>query len=300
MAERLSPTVKRWQLGRTLRSLREERGLTIDQVSRDLSERFAAGFSTSKISRLETGRRGISPRDVHDLCAYYGVDSDETARLMDLAKASRLENRLAGAREGYAEYVALETMARTLRNYETTFVPGLLQTADYTKSLMNDYAKGGLEPDSSDERYIELLQLREERKSRLSGPDPLFLDSIVDENVLRRCVGSPEIMRAQLEHMITLSHRENVRIRVIPASRGNYPGCDSCGFALLEFDPDESSAEEVGSGKAIYIEGLIGPVWAERPVDRVRVSRTFEYLTTICLDDDESREFIRSVQRCLA
>jgi transcriptional regulator with XRE-family HTH domain len=294
MSERISPTLRRWELGRALRTIREERGLTIEQVSRDLSEQFTAGFSSSKISRLETGRRGVSPRDVRDLCTYYGVDAAETARLMDLAKGSRLENRLAGAREGYEEYVALETMAHTLRNYETTFVPGLLQTADYTREIINDYAKAGLDPDSSDGTSVKLLQIREERKARLYGPKPIFLDSIVDENVLRRCVGSRQIMRAQLEHMITLSSRKNVRLRVVPAARGNYPGCESSGFALLEFDPDESRSDEIASGKAIYIEGLIGPVWAERSADRVRVSRTFEYLTVICLDDDASREFIRS------
>lgn len=290
MTSELSPTLRRWELGRALREIREAQGKTIEQVSADLSEAYTTGFSAAKISRLETGKRGANPRDVRDLCDYFGVDAVERDRLVGLAKAVRSETRLQGAREGYAEYVAIEARARAMRTYEPMFVPGLLQTLDYAKETFDSYAP--LDPDSSDERAKALIQVRLERQRRLEGPEPLTLNAIIDENVLHRLVGSTGVMAQQLRHLTVMSERPNISLRVIPAHRGLYPGCESSGFAMLELDESERIRENV-----CYVEGLVGPVWAESAADRERVAQTFEYLEGIALSVDLSREFINAAAR---
>lgn len=110
-----APTLRRWELGVALRKIREARNKTIEQVSHDLSEVYGMGFSPAKISRLENAKRGVNPRDVRDLCEYYGVSQAERDRLMQLAKDSREQERWQGLAEAYATFVALETIASRVR-----------------------------------------------------------------------------------------------------------------------------------------------------------------------------------------
>src|ERR1051326_2854994 len=132
MAERPRPTLPspdRIQLGTELRRLREAAGKTIDQVSRELTAELGSGFSPTKLSRLETGKRPASQRDVRDLCLHYGAPKDELARLVEMAKASRSQNRWQGLTEAFAEYMVLEQIAGGVRTFESMLVPGLLQIA---------------------------------------------------------------------------------------------------------------------------------------------------------------------------
>src|SRR5258708_3747838 len=114
MAERprpVLPTADRIQLGSGLRRLRETTRQTIDQVSRDLTAQLGPGFSPTKLSRLETGKRPANQRDVRDLCLYYGASADELDHLIDMAKASRVQNRWQGLSEAYTDFMALEQIA---------------------------------------------------------------------------------------------------------------------------------------------------------------------------------------------
>lgn len=295
MPDDLSPTLRRWDLGRTLRRIRESQGKTIEQVSADLSEMYATGFSATKIGRLETAKRGANPRDVRDLCNYYGVNPEERDRLVMLARAARAENDLQGVPDAYAEFVPLEAMARVEHNYEPMFVPGLLQTIEYHRAAIDDYALSGLDSDSSDEKYKTLIHVRRERQRLLSKPDPLIYYAIIDENVLRRRVGSNAVMASQLEHLVEMSLRPNITLRVVPASRGVYPGCESAGLAMLEFDHGESTPDSV-----CMSEGFIATVWAERAADKARIRRTLKYIETIAFDVDQSRDFIIENKRRFA
>ena len=292
MPDDLSPTLRRWDLGRALRQIRESQGKTIEQVSADLSELYATGFSAAKISRLETAKRGANPRDVRDLCEYYGVAPEERDRLMALAREVRSENVLQGVSEAYAEFVPLEATAQVVRTFEPMFVPGLLQTTEYYRAVIDDHSASGLDPDSSDDQYKALIRVRQERQRRLDGPSPPFLHAIIDENVLQRHVGSDAVMAAQLEHLAEMSSRPNITLRVVLASRGLYPGCDSAGFSMLEFGEGGPVREYV-----CHFDGLIGSVWAERGADKVRVARAFEYMETIACSAQDSRELIRAAMR---
>jgi len=297
MSDSLSPALQRRTLGRELRRIREMKGKTIDTVARDLNKAFSTGFSAAKISRLETGKRGANPRDVRDLCDYYEVEAAERDRLVDLAKAAREDNQLQGVPESYVDFMVLEAQARVVRTYEPAVVPGLLQTVDYDRARFDGYAPSGLDPDSSTDSSRKRIELRMERQRRLTAPDnPLIYKAVVDESVLRRSVGSPEVMAAQLAHLVDMSNRPNITLRVVTFSRGFYPGCESAGFTLLEIDLDEPSPED----NVCFLEGFGGSVWAEKLADRRRLAQTFEYLETIALSPEQSRDFILEAARAFA
>lgn len=288
MSDSLPPALRRWELGQALRRIREAQRKTIETVAADLNAEFAAGFSPAKISRLETGKRGANPRDVRDLCVYYKVDPAERDRLVDLAKAVRNDNRLQGVSESYVEFMALEAQARMVRTYEPMFIPGLLQTVEYDRARFDGYAPAGLDPDSSTESSITRIELRTDRQKRLTAAqDSLIYKAVIDEGVLRRRVGSPAVMAAQLARLVEASRLPNVTIRVVPFSRGLYPGCESAGFALLDLDADETATDPV-----CFLEGLAGSVWAERVADRQRIATVFGYLEDIALSPDLSTDFI--------
>ena len=286
MPDAATLTLQRLMLGAELRQIRESRGLTIDQVSQELSNRLGSGFSTAKISRLETAKRGIALRDVRDLCDYYQVDEAERERLFAMAKATR-GNRLQGVNEALAEYVALESIAVCEYAYESMFIPGLLQTTDYFRAIragMADLASGTL-PDS-DEQFEEKLEVRATRQLRLQPPDSLRLYAVVDENVIRRRVGPLHVMAAQLRHVVEVSSYPNVTVRVVPIAAGAHPGFESAGFSILEF------AEETRRSPVCFVEGAVGALWAEREADRQRMVRVFHHLQNLALDADASRAMI--------
>ena len=286
MSDAATPTLQRLALGAELRHIRETQGKTIEQVSRDLSERLGSGFSTAKISRLETAKRGATLRDVRDLCDYYEVDTAERDRLVAMAKASR-GNRMQGITEALAEYVALESIAATVYAYESMLVPGLLQTADYSREIaagMAGLAAGDVPEDAA--LLSEQLEVRATRQQRLESPGGLRLYAILDENVVRRRVGTAQIMAAQLRHISAVSERPNVTIRIVPVNAGAYPGFESAGFSVLEF-PEEERRSSV-----CFLEGAVGALWAEREADRQRIIRTFQYMQEIALDPDETRALL--------
>jgi len=294
----LSQTLRRWELGGALRQIREDRKKTIEQVAQDLGVLYGAGFSAAKIGRLETGRRGANPRDVRDLCDYYQVEQVERDRLVAMAKDVRLDNRLQGTPATYAEFVALESVASTECTFEPMLVPGLLQTTDYYLAMRDGFALAGLRPEENDDEPLPaLMEIRRQRQLRLAGENLLYLRAIIDENVVRRCVGSREIMMAQLEHLIEMSYKPNITLRVIPTSFGIYPGCQSSGFALLEYDHSHGKPvrEEV-----CYVEGFVKALWAENIAARLRVAHVFSCLESIALNADESRATIAAAQHGFA
>ncbi len=293
MAERARPTLPtpdRIQLGVELRHLREAVGKTIDQVSRDLSAQLGPGFSPTKLSRLETGKRPASQRDVRDLCIYYGASEAELNRLVEMAKASRIQNRWQGLTEAYAEYMALEQIAGGVRTFEAMLVPGLLQTADYSRAVAvgNAFEQTGVEDEGADvEIKIGVRLARQQRLSADYADPPMKLHAIMDENVIRRGVGGADVMAAQLRHIEEVSRSPNVVIQVVPISRGAYPGLESGGFSILEFAPGVHTQDHV-----CFLESTIGAVWADREAERLRIVRVFDYMEQIALTPSQTRDLL--------
>lgn len=270
MASEKNPTLRRRQLGFLLRQLRTERGLSIDEVT----ER--AMFSATKLSRLETGRVGASPRDIRDLCIVYGItDSAEREQLMALAREGKQRGWWQEFDLPYANYVGLEAEAASISQYESDIVPGLLQVEGYARAI---FQAGDPPLDTS---AIEgRIQARIRRQALLDRDDAPLLHCILDEGALRRPIGGPAVMHAQLARVISAAGLPKVTFQVIPFAVGAHPGLDS-NFVILEIA--EPTVNDV-----VYVEGAVGNIYLETAADLVRYRRIFSRLQSMALDPEGS------------
>lgn len=277
MPEVRSPTVRRRELGMLLRALRQERGLTVEQVADSLL------CSPSKVSRMETGRRGATARDIRDLCTLYGVsDATEQTRLMTLAK----EAKESGWWQSYdlkyfGTYVGLEAEAVALKYYQSSVVPGLLQTSDYARAMIDVSA-----PTPTDEQAAEFLEVKLTRQQRLTEDPPLPVWAVFDEAVLHRVVGGPAVMAKQLDKLTELADMPNVTIQIIAYGAGAHAAMGST-FNILDFaDPVRS---------VVYVEGLVGWIYLDRPQDIDRYLKVFDQLLAQALNPQDSIELIAEI-----
>src|ERR1700733_1753907 len=272
-----SPTIRRRELGALLRALRLEQGLTVEQVAARLL------CSPSKVSRMETGQRGATARDVRDLCDLYGVTSpDERSRMAKLAAEGKQEGWWQSYELDYfATYVGLEEAATVIKMYQSTTIPGLLQTPDYVRAM-----SGVLVPEVSAERAEALVEVKQRRQVRLANEPPLPLSVVLDEAVLHRAVGGPAAMAAQLDRLIEATRIYKVTIQVIPYSAGAHAAMDST-FTIMEF------ADPVPG--VVYVEGLVGWIYIERPQDVARYEQVFDRLCGSALSPQDSIELIAKV-----
>ncbi|MFB6722328.1 helix-turn-helix domain-containing protein [Kribbella sp. NPDC056345] len=238
-------------LGGQLRRMREQAGIS----------RADAGWqiraSESKVSRMELGRVGFKERDVNDLLDLYGMsDDDERFRLMELARAAN--NPGWWSRYGdvmptwFTNYVGLEVAATLIRTYEVMFVPGLLQTEEYARAVVQ-LGKSYL----PNEEVAQRVALRVTRQQVLTRTTPVRLWVVIDESVLHRPVGGVPILRAQIEHLMTLAREPNVTLQIMPFSSVGYPGAGGA-FSILRFPdgdlPDIVYIEHAAS--ALYLDKL--------------------------------------------
>jgi len=275
----VSPTVRRRRLGAELRRHRELAGLTIDQVADQLD------CSASKISRLETGQTGSNPRDVRDMLALYGVGDTELEELLSVAR----ETRQRGWWQPYGSiltgaYVGFEAAADRIRSYEAQCVPGLLQTADYARSMIAAVHTGRPRQEVDDRVHIRLG-----RQALLTQEDPVQLWCVLDEAALRRPVGGREVMRCQLEHLVRESARPNVTLQVLPMAAGEHPGMEGS-FVIMSF-PDAADPDTV------YVTIATGGVFQEKPDDVSRYEIIFDRLQKMALSSAESAEFIATMAK---
>lgn len=273
--------VRRMLLGSHLRRLREARGIT----------REAAGYSIraseSKISRMELGRVSFKTRDVEDLLTLYGV-SDETERnaLLSLAR----EANVAGWWHSYSDvlpnwfptYVGLEGAASLIRAYEVQFVHGLLQTEAYASAVVGRGMKGASPADI--ERRVAL---RLERQKYLLAPNAPEFHVVLDEAALRRPYGDREVMRGQLQHLIEISERPNVRLQIMPFGFGGHSG-ESGAFTILSFP--ESDLSDV-----IFLEQLTSALYLDKAEDVNQYEKAMKELQQDCPGTDESRDLLRGL-----
>jgi transcriptional regulator with XRE-family HTH domain len=269
-----SPTVRRRELGALLRALRTDAGMTVDQVA----ERLLC--SPSKVSRLETGQRGASLRDIRDLCDIFGIDDPvRREHLAALAREGRGQAWWQPFDLPYATYIGLESAALVIRDFEPGVFPGLLQTPAYARAV-HEATLEKLSPELIEQR----LQVRRTRQQILVREEPPHLEAIIDEAVLHRSVGGPTVMGDQLESTIEACARPNITVQVLPYSVGAHPALDST-FIMLEL---ESPVADV-----VYVEGLVGQIYLERPQDFQKYAKVFERLRVISLSPKDSVDLMR-------
>lgn len=228
-----APALCRLQLAVELRALRVARNLTASEVAKRLV------VSPSKINRLEAGENGVvEPADVIALCEIYGADTELRATLVGYATVTKTKKDWWQEREyapvirpGFKAYLGQEATASALHNYEAEYVPGLLQTEPYVRAL-HRRAHEGLSPEEID-RLVAVRMTRQEVLHRKGSP--LRLIAILNEAVLRRRVGSADVMREQLQHIADVATRlPNVRVQVVPFEAGEHPGMNGA-FTILQF-----------------------------------------------------------------
>ena len=115
----------------------------------------------------------------------------------------------------------------------------------------------------------------------------MVVNAVVDENVIRRRVGSGRVMAEQLAHLVELASLPTITLRVVPLSAGVYPGCESAGFSMLGLGEQETARES-----ACYLEGMVGTIWAERVSDLALVADVFVHVESLALSAEQSRELI--------
>jgi transcriptional regulator with XRE-family HTH domain len=272
------PTVLRILLGTQLRRLREARGITAQEAAR------AIRGSESKISRIELGRTSVREVDIIDLLSLYGItDHAEREELLTLAGQAnqpgwwhQYQDVLPG---WFQAYVGLEESAESIRSYDSLFIPGLLQTEDYAAAVL---ALGEFSLDEAE----RLVFLRKERQRRFASGG-LRLWAIVDEVALRRPVGSPEIMRAQLDHLSEVCDQPGFALQVVPDSVGGYLAPGS--FSILRFAVSDLP-------DVVYIEQLTSAMYLDKPVDVERYAVAMDKLSAAGAPPGQTKQIIRALR----
>lgn len=275
-----NPTIRQRELGLRMRELRNEHGMTVEAVAGHLL------CSATKISRMETGSRRASQRDVRDLCELYEVsDPDQREYLMGLARQSRE----AGWWNQYDDlslnpFIGLEDEASAVTSWSMYYVPGLLQTAEYARAIIL-----GIMPRVSPQVLDQRVEARLKRQLILDRSTAPSYRAIMDEAVLHRNVGGEGVMRNQLDKLLERSESQQVVIQVIPFGAGAHSGAES-NFDLLEFSDD------ILQGPVVYVEGLVGNLYFERQLDIRRYREAIDNLRDAALGARDSIALISQIR----
>ena len=274
-----SPTLRQRELGKRLRELRNQHGLTVEDVAEKLL------CSTTKISRLETGARRPSPRDVRDLCDLYKVDEPTKVALMSLTQGAREQVWWTQYEDlELNPYLGLEEAARAITSYTTYYLPALLQTEEYTRAVIEKIA-----PKMDPDIFRQRVEVRMRRQKVLDGDNPPHYSVLLDEAVLHRRVVGPGLMIAQLDKVLDSAQANKATIQIIPFDAGVLAAQDS-NFVLLEFDGDSTISP------IVFVEGLTGNQYFERIVHIARYREAIEYLRDSALSPRESIQYMTKVR----
>jgi transcriptional regulator with XRE-family HTH domain len=273
------PTVRRRLLGGELRRLREAVGYSLDDAAQILE------CDRSKISRIETGHRGMRPKELRELLTEYGVDEDRCYALAALVRHGTdrgwWQSYAHVLAEPYQDFIALEASAASMWTYEAQFVPGLLQTEEYARVIAG--ASLVREARSEQDQFVAVRMERQQVFLREKAP--LQLWAILGEAALRQKVGGAEVMRAQLQRLLELHQGlPNITIQVLPFEVGAHAG-NSGSFALLRF-PEPA---DLG---LVYMDSLAGGLYLEEPKDVERHTLVFEHLRASALPVQASIKLI--------
>jgi transcriptional regulator with XRE-family HTH domain len=266
-----SPTVRQRELGRRLRELRNQHGLTVEDVAEKLL------CSATKVSRLETGARRPSLRDVRDLCGIYGVDEPTSAEFMDLARGAREQVWWTQYEDlNLDPYLGLEQEATAITSFTAYCLPALLQTEEYTRAVIRVIA-----PKMDQGIYEQRVEVRMRRQQVLDQDKRPRYRVLLDEAVLHRPIGGPAVMAAQLDKVLEAERGGKVTIQVVPFSIGAHAAQDS-NFVLLEFEKDPNISP------IVFVEGLTGNQYLERAAEVARYREAIDYLRDAALNPRES------------
>lgn len=276
------PTILRILLGAQLRRLRTARGVSREDAG------YAIRASHAKISRLELGRVGFKERDVADLLTLYGVtDPCDRSPLLALA----LQTNAPGWWHKYGDllpnwfevYVGLEEAASIVRTYEVQFVPGLLQSPEYARAVIMLVHSA-----ASAEEVDRRVALRMTRQERLTRPDAPTLWAVMDEAVLRRPIGGPQVLRAQIDHLLKVTEMPNVRLQIMPFHRGGHAAAGGS-FSILRF-PGRDLPD------VVYLEQLTSALYVDKLAETDHYIQVMDRLCVQAYSVADSQRFLRDLR----
>ena len=279
MPPKHQPSVRARQLAAEIRQAREASTLTIEEAATRLA------WSSSKLSRIETARSRVAVSDLRRLLDLYKVvPASRRDRLIELARSADQRGwwdaYADSLKEGYSAMIALEAKAVSVHQYDPSLVPGLLQT----EAFMEEIVRSSLlvEPPGVVPQRVEVRLTRQAVLTR--DEDPLELIAVLDEAVLRRQVGGPDVMREQLRHLATMTTRPNITLQVLPFAKGSHPAMTG-GFQILEFPEGPESG-------IVYLENRTGDIFVERGGEVHDYRLAFDRLRDMALEPQQSVDLI--------
>ena len=285
MAETTGSTVPRRQLGRYLRDLRGRQRITVKAAAGALE------WSETKLWRIENGHTSLRSHDVELMCRIYDAPPYMTEALMGLAKETKAKGWWHAygdvIPENFDVYIGLEEAASVLSMYQAELVPGLLQTQDYARAVISD----GMPGDDS-EQIDRLVAVRIERQALIRrSTTPLELRAVLNEAVIRRPVGGPRGMAAQLDRLAEAADMPNVSLRVIPFSVGLHRGVMTGPFYILRFPLNGDGQDSEPA--TVYVDGFTGDLYLDKPREVEQYADAFESIWSAALGEAGSRDLIR-------
>ncbi|MFJ1606579.1 helix-turn-helix domain-containing protein [Streptomyces sp. NPDC088253] len=270
-------TTRRRQLGATMRKLRARKGITLEEAGR------LVGVSKATVSRYETQAGPVKWLVVEALCREYGASSSERRAVVALAKDAKQQGWWSSFADSIPEsmnlLLTLEDEAVREDHFSCVYVPGLLQTRSYATALQQ-----ANEMRRSQEDIERLVEIRMKRQEILTRPHPPHLWAILDESVIRRVVGSPDVMREQLTHLLSTGESANVTLQVLPFARGAHAA--ALGSFVMIGGPEPSL-------DVVYVDLHVGSLFMEKDEELERYRLAFEYLRAQALDINASSAMIK-------
>lgn len=278
-------TVLGRKLGGELLRLRDAAGKTQQQAAASIN---ATG---TKIVKMERGWVPMRDPDIRVLCEFYGLDDLKAlARLLELAKLDRDRRKAKGwwlnapYAKGFVDFVSLEDGASRTRNWQVSLIPGLLQTAAYTRAM----AVANPNWDDPDEIEVD-VEVKQKRQRRLTGENPIQLHVVIWEAVLRQQTGGPSVMRGQLERLLEVAEFPNVRLQVLPFRAGAHPAAAGS-FCILSY-------AETGALDVVECDTHTGIMWVENDEDCAYFGEVFDRVARLSLAPKDSITLIGSLYK---
>lgn len=272
----LSPTIRHRRLAAELRRLRLDAGLSPEDGA------AALGISRPQLVKFETAAKKPPLVMVKRILDKWGRNEEHTLAVMAVARNvhelswwQSADGILSGS------FAELEEDAERMDIWNTELVPGLLQTADYARALI---ASGDLRDKEEIDKRVEV---RMRRQAVLSRSNPPALNVVLDEAVLHRAIGGPEVMRGQLAALIDAGQRDNISIRILPAGAGPHAGIGEGSFTIFGF-PRPMDLD------VAYLESSAGPIYVEEKVKVDRSRFVHGSITDQSLTVEKSAALIRT------
>ena len=292
MSARHSPIVLRRRLGAELRGLRQHTGLTCAQVTLELKTKdTGTNWSETKVSRVETGRISVHPGDISELLEYYGVAGERYDDLMAMARRARQRGWWHEHGDALPDWmtvlVDLESDASAIQAHQVEVVPGLLQTRAYAHAVLAADPRARTE-----EEISRRVAFRLARQDLLITDEPPDYWVVLNEAVLHRQVGGPEVLVDQLGHLLEMAKQPNIAVQVLPLAAGVHVGFGAGSFVVLEF-------AEPTDPRVVYVDHLTGALYLEREAEVLQYAQAFEHLSALALDERDTASLLADLRRDL-